>query len=69
MKSNFENPQIKTQHRICQVCGKNYTINTSNLEENLDNYPSVCLWCQKQTIHENIKKYAQNLNNKKISES
>lgn len=64
MENKLENPQVRTQKRVCQKCGKNYTINTTNLEDNLDNYPSICLWCQNPSIHPEIKKYAQDIENK-----
>lgn len=59
-----ENISIKTQNRICLKCGKEYTINTSNQEENLANYPAICLWCQNESIHKEIREYAQSIKNK-----
>ncbi len=69
MARSFENPQIRTQKRVCKVCGKEYTINTTNLEDNLDKYPSICLWCQNESIHQRIKEYAKNLANKNKEKS
>jgi hypothetical protein len=59
-----ELPKLKTQLRVCKICNKEYTINTTNQEDNLDSYPTVCLWCQKPEIHEDIAKFAQRLENK-----
>ena len=69
MLHSFENSQIRTQKRVCQNCGKEFTINTISKEDNLDNYPSICLWCKNQSIHQGIKEYAIDLNSKDSEKS
>ncbi len=65
MENSRESAQLRNQKRVCQVCGKEYTINTTRQVENFANYPNICLWClQSAETKEQIKAYAEKLKSK-----
>ena len=50
-----QNPKLRQEIRICEKCGKQYTINTIASDENFSKYPHICLYCQDIGLQENLK--------------
>lgn len=47
-----QNPKLRQEIRICEKCGKQYTINTIASDENFSKYTHICLYCQNIGLQE-----------------
>jgi len=50
-----QNPKLRQEIRICEKCGKQYTINTIASDEDFSKYPHVCLYCRNIELQEFLK--------------